>query len=286
MLTKELPSLTSDVIFKSFMLDDDVKEYKAELINLITGIPKIDILNNSVYINNELPIRDKHDKRYRCDIILKISNNIINIEMNNQYYKGLIEKNNSYTFRILGDRFDTGEDYITTKKVFQINIDNYEIYPESKLLYKFKITEESGNYVETDNYESYHLNLEYLKKKCYNNCKLTRLEYLCKLFFIKDIEEAREIAKEDDIMEKAVNKLCELSENELLMGLYDAEKVDRKVQNTIKLSARLEGLEEGKQEGMALGKQEVAKKLLNSKIDINIIMSSTGLTKEEILRLK
>ena len=297
MLNTELPSLTSDIIFKSFMLDDDVKEYKAELIHLITNIPKEDILNNSIYINNELPINTRNNKRYRCDIILSISNNIINIEMNNIYYKGIIEKNNSYTFKILGDRYAKGEDYINLKKVYQINIDNYEIYPESKLLYKFKIVEESGKYLETENYESYHLNLEYLRKKCYNNCKLTRLEHLCKLFFITNKEEAEELAKEDDIMEKAVNKLYELSEDEKLMGLYDAEKVDQMTQNTMKLSARLEGIEEGKKVGLEEGKKvgleegqqkekiEITKKLLEKKIDIETISSITSLNIKEIKKL-
>ena len=148
---------------------------------------------------------------------------------------------------------------------------------------------ESGKYLETENYESYHLNLEYLRKKCYNNCKLTRLEHLCKLFFITNKEEAEELAKEDDIMEKAVNKLYELSEDEKLMGLYDAEKVDQMTQNTMKLSARLEGIEEGKKVGLEEGQQkekiEIAKKLLEKKIDIETISSITELSIKEIEEL-
>ncbi|MCX0362515.1 hypothetical protein LI034_16155, partial [Clostridium perfringens] len=42
----------------------------------------------------------------------------------------------------------------------------------------------------------------------------------------------------------------------------------------------------GKKEGKLEGKLEVAKKLLLADVDINIIISSTGLTKEEIIKIK
>ena len=37
----KLLELTNDVIFKSFMLDEETNNYKAELINYITGILRI-----------------------------------------------------------------------------------------------------------------------------------------------------------------------------------------------------------------------------------------------------
>ena len=38
--------LTSDIVFKSFMLSEDTKEYTARLISLITKIPEKEILKN------------------------------------------------------------------------------------------------------------------------------------------------------------------------------------------------------------------------------------------------
>ncbi|MBO5348604.1 MAG: hypothetical protein J6A89_02115, partial [Clostridia bacterium] len=50
--------------------------------------------------------------------------------------------------------------------------------------------------------------------------------------------------------------------------------------------ARKEGKAEGKEEGREEGKEEqkniIAKKMLAKKMDINLIMEITGLTKEEI----
>lgn len=46
--------------------------------------------------------------------------------------------------------------------------------------------------------------------------------------------------------------------------------------------ARREGIEEGKKDGAKLEKLITAKKMLAKRIDINLIMEITGLTKEEI----
>ena len=51
-------------------------------------------------------------------------------------------------------------------------------------------------------------------------------------------------------------------------------------------SARRKGIEEGIQQGIEKQKIETAKKMLAEKIDIELIMKITELTKEEIEKLK
>ena len=72
-------------------------------------------------------------------------------------------------------------------------------------------------------------------------------------------------------------KIEELSLNEEIVGLYDAVQIEKKVLNTKILNA--------KEEGMKQGKIDAAKKLLEEKIDVNIISKVTGLTTEEITNL-
>ena len=123
--------LTSDVVFKSFMLSEETKEYSARLISLITKIPEEE-LKNAVFNNIEIPIRNKKDKRYKADIIITVMKNIINIEMNKEYYEGIFSKNNAYTSRIYGDQFDIGDNYIKIKKIIGINIDNFSRFKGNK----------------------------------------------------------------------------------------------------------------------------------------------------------
>ena len=49
---------------------------------------------------------------------------------------------------------------------------------------------------------------------------------------------------------------------------------------------RTSGLAEGRQEGLKTRSAEIAKNLLNLNIDIPTIMKSTGLTKQEIMKLQ
>lgn len=77
----KLLELTSDVVFKSFMMSEKTKEYKARLIHLITGIPESELLN-ATYQSIELPVKKKQDKVLKTDIILI---NLI-ISMNQYYY--------------------------------------------------------------------------------------------------------------------------------------------------------------------------------------------------------
>ncbi len=51
-------------------------------------------------------------------------------------------------------------------------------------------------------------------------------------------------------------------------------------------SAKEEGVIEGIEKGIEKGKVEVAKNLIENNVSIEIIMKSTGLTKEQIERLK
>ena len=88
-------------------------------------------------------------------------------------------------------------------------------------------------------------------------------------------------------MEKAINELEKLSNDERIIGLYDKEKVARKTLNTQLKSAKLEGIEEGKLEGKIEGKIEIAKLLIEkNNMTLEEISEITGLTKEEIENLK
>ena len=80
-------------------------------------------------------------------------------------------------------------------------------------------------------------------------------------------------------MNDAINELERISRDEGIIGLYDAEEIERKVRNTQLKGAKLEGIEEGKQEEkieIAKNVEPVVKKMLEfngelctSKVRIN-----------------
>ncbi|MBD9085710.1 hypothetical protein EGP64_03470 [bacterium] len=83
-------------------------------------------------------------------------------------------------------------------------------------------------------------------------------------------------------MEKAYETLEEISRDEKIIGLYDAEKVEQKVINTKIEGARREGIETGIQQE----KIKIAKSMLLKNMRIEDIMDITGLTKDQIVSLK
>ena len=223
--------LTSDIVFKSFMLSEDTKEYTARLISLITKIPEKEILKNAVFNNVELPVKNKSDKRYRTDIIITIVKNIINIEMNREYYDGLFSKNNAYISKLYSDQFDVGDSYTNISKIIGINIDNFSKFRGNKFVYKFLPMEIETKEIEEENRESYHLDLEYLRNKCYNNDKLSELEKMCQIFIEEDFEHLENLKKGDDVMTKAVNKLEEISKDDKIKIMLVELDIDEYLYN-------------------------------------------------------
>ena len=277
----KLLELTSDVVFKSFMMSDKTKEYKARLIHLITGIPESELLSAS-YQSIELPVKHKKDKVLKTDIIVNVEKSIISLEMNKEYYDGLFVKNGTYLNHIESSQFERGDVYLDYKAIIQINFDNFQKYKGDKLIYEFMMREKETNEIETDLIKSYHINLSYLKNRCYNKC--SEIEKTC-ILFLEDLEKYKLDIKEDEIMEKAYETLEEISNDEKIIGLYDAEKVEQKVINTKIEGARREGHEAGLKQGIEQEKIEIAKNLLKQNIDVSIIQNATGLSLEQIEKL-
>lgn len=282
----KLLELTSDVVFKSFMMSENTNKYKARLISLITDIPE-SVLLKAKYVSKELPVSNKKDKVFKTDIIIYVENHIISMEMNKEYYDGLFLKNSEYALKVGSEQFDRGDNYLVYKQVIQISIDDFKKFKKDKLVYKFEMMDEDTLERETDLFKSYHINLPYLKKLSYNKCnELERLFYLFKdELSEKEIEEIRE----NKMMNDAYNELEKISSDEKIIGLYDKEKVERKILNTRIISAKNEGRIEGEKSGISKGKKEekleIASNMLKKNYDINDIVEITGLTKKEIEKI-
>ncbi len=88
----------------------------------------------------------------------------------------------------------------------------------------------------------------------------------------------------EDIKE-AKEELDEISRNDILRRMALKAELERMDQEQRMYEARRDGKKEGKREGKREANLETAKKLLDEKIDIDIIIKATGLTKEEILNI-
>ena len=104
--------------------------------------------------------------------------------------------------------------------------------------------------------------------------------------------------KEEGEIKEAIEQLEEMSADEKEREIYEQREKGRLIYNTEMNEARRKGLEEGKKRGEKIGEErgekngkkektvEIAKKLLEKNIDIEIIIETTGITREELETLK
>ena len=267
-----------DFIFKAIMLDPNNRDYLKEIIHYVTDIPLSDLENIKIK-NTEHLISNKKNKKLRSDIIVDIKRLSINIEMNKDYYDGIYQKNDAYLQSIASSMYKESEDYLEIKNIIQINFDNFSYFKNNQEIYKFTYKDSKSNVELPENPIKYYIDLEYIYKTCYNKpvVNLSKFERYCLLLRAETKEFADNIAGDDIIMKKVSEKLNELNSDEVMIGLYDAEKEDEKVRKTQLKGAKIEGIEEEK--------IKIARNLLKQNIDITIISNATGLSLEEIEKI-
>jgi predicted transposase/invertase (TIGR01784 family) len=116
-----------------------------------------------------------------------------------------------------------------------------------------------------------------LRRKCYNEGieKLEEVEKYLLVLTEKGINEAKEIGGNIEIMDEYIDEAVEVSYESGFGEAYDKEE-----------AIYDDGIKKGMEQGMKNEKIEIAKSLLEHNISIDIIMESTGLTKEEIEKLR
>ena len=223
----------------------------------------------------------------QVDFLLMLEGKTVNIEINRNIVPAIFNRNLVYAGKILATKYKVGDAYQTIDAVIQININNFKTNKE-KIVEKYMLYAENSKEIFSDNLKIYNIDITKGIKKEYkyekeeerivNWCKLFvdqnsyTFEQTCDKIFSK--EESKEFVK---IMEELSN------ENEIIRLEGETDEV---ILNTIKRGARESGHKEGLEEGIEQEKLEIAKNLLNLKIDINSISKSTGLSIEKLNKLK
>mgnify|MGYP002576239975 FL=1 len=268
---KEVIPGTFDAVFKAVLTEE--KEVLAEIIELVIGIPKEEVIKNGVIINSEYVKENIIETDKKSDLLISIGDNVINLEMDRRYYSGSNKKNNKYIHKIVN--------HYNPKNTVQICFTSYkegeELKGEKKSIRKYMFQDSDGN-VEDYGLEKYKIDLEYIENKYYNNDELTRREKIFLMFKESNREILKEISKGDKIMDKIYKRLDKLSEDEALSLLYDEKEREEE-----KKQAEIEYAEE---HGLNKGIKQTAKNMLERNMNIDVVAEITGLSLEEVIKLK
>ena len=268
-------SLRNDDVFKIAL---GKNENVHLLKDFLQSILKIEITNIMVKTEVILDKTVKNSKESRLDLLAEIDNKEqINVEIQTSNKYNIINRSMYYGSTLYRNSLGEGQDYNQAKKTVVIMILDYNEFKEGPYHEVARLRRDYNNEVITDKIEFHYIQLP------------------------KFIENVEEIKEDEEIWLAYIsNQLNKKEKGELIKMKKSIEEIntivdevmnDRDVYNALTIRElneydRKAALSYAEEKGLAKGERkkqiEVAKKLLENKIDIDIIIKTTGLTKEEI----
>lgn len=147
-----------------------------------------------------------------------------------------------------------------------------------KKVQKIKNSKKRCDYIESNDPIIYHVNLSKIKDMYYNKDKLNTFEMELALMILDNKKELKKVSEGDDVMDKVNEKICKLSDDEILQGIYVKEEMDSWMKKLDLKYAKEEGIKEGKKEA----NMETARKLLKENVSIDVIIKTTGIAEKQI----
>ena len=289
--------LTDDYIFKRVFA---YKGNESVLKDFLEALLKIEIRGIKI-TNPEIIPYEKGEKRGLLDIKAEINDGtMIDVELQMKNEKNTEERATEYMGKMISEQLQVGDSYQKLKKSIVIFITNYNFLNRNsyhsvgrmkfdKTLKDeyvdmgFKIEDEiASKYIEV-----HYIELPKFKKR--ELSKFTKLDqWMC--IFTQNKEGIMLAEKENKEIEKAINTLDFLSKdpkererhNSIVMAEYNRLVSEQNFFEEGKEKGRKEGKIEGKREE----KIEIVKKMLKEKLLIEMIEKLTGLSKEEIEKIK
>ena len=282
---KVLPA-TYDAIFKALFIDPDMRGILAFMISEIIKIKKEYLYENMVIENSEIPKPNAFLKNNTTDILVSVLNKSILLEMNRYNNLDNEFRNIAHYYSQIVKNIRVADSYDTISMVYQINFDREKKF-SNKLISEFKMMEVDTGIIEEEYFRKFRVSLAKVKDLAYTDIsKLTKFERLLLILQLDSKKELRRIAKGDEELMAMERKIEELSEDPKYASLYDEEKLDKLCKSIWLHEETEKAKNKGIEQGLKQKQIETAKKMLNDKLDVDIVIKYTGLSKKEVLALK
>ena len=107
-------------------------------------------------------------------------------------------------------------------------------------------------------------------------------------------KDLRNVSKGNGVVKKYMDELVKVNEDADFLNFISVEKDNMMIENSIRDEGIRKGLKEGLEKGLEQGleqgteqsKNEIAKNMLKKDLDISLISEVTGLSNEQINKLK
>ena len=216
-------------------------------------------------------------KVYYGDIMAYLDKKeVMSIEMYKQFGLREFNKSLAYISRKFSNQFRRGKDYQNAKKITSVNIIKTNFYESNdSVINGFSLIDKFDYQITHSTcLEMYLIKLDKIKNIVYNQDKEKRFVRWIRMINAKDMNELKNITKEDEVMENAVRLMEDFLNDEELQDEFD--KITD-IEYYAEEKGRKAGIEEGHQKLL-----QTAKNLLMMNMSISDITKATGLSKEEI----
>ncbi|MCX0365151.1 Rpn family recombination-promoting nuclease/putative transposase [Clostridium perfringens] len=275
-----------DFVFKKIF---GTEKNKPILINFLNAVIKpITPIKDVEIKNNDIDKDFIEDKFSRLDVKATTSNKEhINIEIQVKNEYNMIQRTLYYWSKMYSEQIQNRDNYSKLERTVCINILNFKYLKNDKYHNAYRLKEITSNEELTDLQEIHFIELpkfnEIGNKEYVENVEeMDALEKWLEFLVEPESNTVRQLELSNEEIKLAKSELYRLS-----MDSKEREQYNMREKAIYDRISALENAEaKGKLEGKIEGTLEVAKKLLLADVDINIIISSTGLNEEEIFKLK
>ena len=273
----------NDRAFKEVFLKPDNSDLLKALLEFILKI-KIDKLEikKTELLSGNVNIKDK-----RVDAIVHTGNKKIEIEINSQNKDYLHTRSTAYICNIYQSNASVVDTYNEDTDIIQVNL-TWGLGRNNDEMKIYKIMNEKGElYVK--NFIIYEINMDYYDKIWYskNEEEIKKNQYMIMLDL--DKKELKNMPK-DKIVDKYITNVTIVNDDPEFQKYMSEEEDKRKIQNSLLSEAKEEGISQGISQGYTSGIndgiKQTAKNLLSMNMTLEDISKATGLSIEEINKLK
>ena len=280
-----IESLHGDLVFKEIFGTQKNVRFTEYLLELLKGYER-GFLRGKVTVLNEVFLEKTKlkDKGITSDVLAKIGDEVINLEMYMSFEEDDLEKSLVYLTRIYGTRLEIGEKYPNQPKVTQYNFcESCYVSKIPEFETDFLFIDRKTNNIISDNLEGYIYRLDKLKSVAYDDTRKEELLKIMKMIYSNDSEERFKIAKGSEMLMDMAEVMKEFVNDEAVLKF---KSLVGKNEEIARRNGMREGIQKGKKEERVTRSMEIAKNLLKDHLAVDKIMQYTGLSKQEILKLQ
>ena len=269
----------NDRAFKEVFLNPNNSDLLKALLEFILKIKINELeIKKTELLSGNVNVKDK-----RVDAIVHTGNKKIEIEINSQNKDYLHTRSTAYICNIYQSNASVGDTYNENTDIIQVNL-TWGLGRNNDEMKIYKIMNEKGElYVK--NFIIYEINMDYYDKIWYSKNEEEIKKNLYMIMLDLDKKELENMPK-DKIVDKYITNVTIVNDNPEFQKYMSEEEDKKKIQNSLLSEARENGINDGISKGENKKSIEIAKNLLSMNMPLEDISKATGLSVEEISKLK